>query len=121
MPAMYCTLCERQVEGTRQIGAGSIVLAILTAGISLFAVPFYRKRCPICRTAAISLAAPAGGGAGQNPTHARLQELERRLTATAGELESAHDEITRLREERDFYRNLLEDPAARARYRTSGG
>lgn len=121
MSSMYCTLCDRPVEGTRQIGAGSIVLAVLTAGMSLLAVPFYQKRCPICRTAAVSLTGPDGrlpaGGPG---SLARLAEVERQLSYAETELEAANEELTRVREERDFYRKLIEDPAARARHRPGG-
>lgn len=121
MSAMYCTLCDRPVEGTRHIGAGTIVLAVLTAGMSLLAVPFYRKRCPICRTAAVSLRSPDGSpAAAKAGSLARLKELERRLSFAETELEAANEELGRLREERDFYRKLLEDPAAKARYRAGG-
>ncbi len=118
MAAMYCTLCDRPVEGTRHIGPGSMVFAVLTAGLSLLAVPFYRKRCPICKSAALSLTAPDGSRIAIGPgSLARMKELERRAQFAEAELESAHDELSRVRDERDFYRKLLEDPEAKARFR----
>jgi hypothetical protein len=42
---MYCALCRRPVEAGRQVGVGSVVLAFLTGGLSLLAIPFYAKRC----------------------------------------------------------------------------
>lgn len=121
MAAMYCTLCDRPVEGTRHIGPGSMVFAVLTAGLSLLAVPFYRKRCPICRSAALSLTDPDGSRVSLGPgALARMKELEGRVQFAEAELESAHEELGRLREERDFYRNLLEDPEAKAKFRRGG-
>jgi hypothetical protein len=44
----YCKLCERKVETRRKVGIGTLLLTILTAGWWLFAILFYRKRCPLC-------------------------------------------------------------------------
>jgi len=44
----YCALCNRPVVPKRKIGAGTVILAILTGGLSLLAIPLYAKRCPIC-------------------------------------------------------------------------
>jgi uncharacterized protein (DUF3084 family) len=43
----------------------------------------------------------------------RLDELEHRLRLVEEELEAAGGDLQRLKEERDFYRQLLEDSASR--------
>ncbi|HEX6135850.1 MAG TPA: hypothetical protein VFZ24_17885 [Longimicrobiales bacterium] len=110
MATMYCALCGRPVEAKRQIGAGTIILAVLTGGVWLAAIPFYRKRCSICKSAAVSLTAPAAAAG-------RISAVEQRLTRTENELEAATTELERLREERDFYRDLVGDRALRERNR----
>jgi hypothetical protein len=118
---MYCALCGRPVEATRHIGAGTIFFAIITGGLSLLAVPFYAKRCAICRSTAVSLTPPEGTGGGAGASFpARLAELEKRLRLVEEELESAGVDLNRLKTERDFYRELLGDPTSR-RGTTSGG
>lgn len=107
MATMYCALCGRPVEAKRQIGAGTIILAVVTGGLWLVAIPFYQKRCSICRSAAVSWTPPAATG--------RISAVEERLTRTEGELEAANAELDRLRQERDFYRDLLGDRALRER------
>ena len=54
MATMYCELCRRPVEAKRQIGVGTLILVFLTTGFWLLAIPFYRKRCSICKSTAIS-------------------------------------------------------------------
>jgi hypothetical protein len=109
---MYCALCSRPVEAKRHIGGGTIVLALLTVGVSLVAVPFYPKRCSICRSAAVSLLPPdAPSDAAGGPPLARLADLEQRLGVVEEELESAGLELRRIRAERDFYSQLLDNPA----------
>lgn len=113
MPTMYCALCQRPVEAKRQIGIGTVILAVVSGGLWLAAVPFYSKRCSICKSAAVSTGVPAASG----PQSDRLAELEQRLLLTEGELEVATTELDRVRTERDFYRQLLDDPAKRERDR----
>jgi len=114
MSAMYCALCRRPVEASRHIGPGTVVLAVITGGVWLMAIPFYAKRCSICRSAAVSATVPGPGTAtpGGLPPE-RLAELERRLSFAEGELEATTTELERVRTERDFYRKLLDDPARR--------
>jgi hypothetical protein len=113
---MYCALCRRPVEARRQIGLGTVVLAVISAGISLLAVPFYSKRCSICKSAAVSLRAPDGGelASGAAPL-AQLTDLKHRLTRMEAELEESGVELERVRTERDFYRQLLGEPPAEPR------
>jgi hypothetical protein len=114
MPAMYCTLCRRPVEARRHVGAGTIILAVVTGGLWLVTIPFYAKRCFICGSAAVSVTPPGGPAAAPaSLSGERLAELEKRLGFTEGELEATVAELDRVRTERDFYRNLLEDPARR--------
>lgn len=114
MATMYCALCRRPVDARRQIGAGTIVLAVVTGGMWLVAIPFYRKRCAICRTAAVSDAAPDGTPLFQlTRLPDRLSAVEQRLRLTEVELETASGELDRLREERDFYRDLVREPPGR--------
>ena len=116
MPTMYCALCGRPVEARRQIGVGTVALAVVTAGLSLLAIPFYAKRCSICKSPAVSLTAPGSVGiAGGAAPVARISDLEQRLNRTAADLEAANLENDRLRQERDFYRELLGDPATRGK------
>lgn len=49
MSVRYCVACERKVTPKRYIGVLSIIFAILTIGWSLLLIPFYSKKCPICR------------------------------------------------------------------------
>jgi hypothetical protein len=116
MSTMYCALCNRPVEATRHIGVGTVALAVFTAGLSLFAVPFYPKRCAICKSTAVSPTSPdaAMRGAAAGPA-SRLDELEHRLRLVEEELEAAGGDLRRLKEERDFYSQLLGDPASRRR------
>ena len=110
MATMYCALCRRPVEGKRQIGVGTIALAVITGGFWLLAIPFYSKRCSICRSAAVSKAMPDGRSIAATATAtARVEGLVQRLSITEGELESTREELDRLRTERDFYRDLLGD------------
>ncbi len=106
---MYCALCRRPVEARRQVGVGSAILAVFTAGLSLLAIPFYARRCSICKSTAVSAIGPDGRPAGDAPS-ARVAAAEQRLGLAEGELEAAKAEIERLTEERDFYRQLLDDP-----------
>lgn len=55
----YCTLCHRPVEPRRHFGIPTLVVCLLTSGLWLLVMPFYRKRCPICRTCELSDTAPA--------------------------------------------------------------
>lgn len=45
----YCVNCDRVVAVKRQIGVGTLILAILTSGLWLLLIPFYSKRCPMCK------------------------------------------------------------------------
>jgi len=108
MAAMHCALCDCAVEARRRIGAGTVFFAVITAGLSLLAVPFYRKRCPICGSTALSFGRP-GIGAGSAPGR-HVAELEGRLGALEGELERSQAELDQVRTEREFYRQLLGDP-----------
>ena len=54
MSTMYCNLCKRHVEAKRIIGIGSLILIVLTGGFWLLAIPFYSKRCAICKSDALS-------------------------------------------------------------------
>jgi hypothetical protein len=61
MATRYCALCERLVDGRRHFGFATLALSVLTGGAWFFVLPFYRKRCPICRSVVgkRALAAPA--------------------------------------------------------------
>ena len=114
MATMYCALCRRPVEATRRIGPVTVLLAVFTAGLSLLAVPFYAKRCSICKSTAVSRTAPDGTLAADIvPMAARLAELERRLSLAEQEIEVASAELAELRAERDFYKQLLGEPRVR--------
>jgi len=108
MATMYCALCNRPVDARRLIGVGTIALAVATGGFWLLAVPFYPKRCSICKSSAVSHGIP-DGARGTAPL-ARLVELERRLSLAEGELETLSVQLERSREESEFYRKLLGDP-----------
>jgi hypothetical protein len=112
---MYCALCNRPVEAKRQIGAGTVILAVITGGLALLAVPFYPRRCSICKSTAVSPSPldMAAAGSGDSPL-TRLAELEQRVRLVEEELENAGVDLRRLKAERDFYSQLLSDPGARA-------
>lgn len=109
MASVYCALCDRPVEGSRRIGIGTVVAAVLTAGISLLFVPFYPKRCSICRSTAITPTNPYIGSGARNTSPGHVGELERQLSASQAALDDVNTELDRLRTERDFYRQLLGD------------
>jgi hypothetical protein len=113
MATMYCALCRRPVEARRHVGVGTAILAVFTAGLSLLAIPFYARRCSICRSAAVSMTGPDGRTVG-DASAAQVEALERRLSLARGETEAAHAEIEHLTAELDFYRQLLEDPTRSA-------
>jgi len=52
--ARICTACQREVAWKRQIGVGTLILAMMTFGLWLLVIPLYPKRCPICRGTALS-------------------------------------------------------------------
>lgn len=58
MSTLYCNLCKRPVEAKRNIGIGTLLLCVLTAGFWLIVIPFYSKRCPICKSESISALPP---------------------------------------------------------------
>ena len=49
MATKYCVNCDRVVESKRQIGVGTFIMVLLTAGFWLLLIPAYSKRCPICK------------------------------------------------------------------------
>ena len=51
MSIKHCVLCDRSVEPKRQIGVGTFLLAVITGGFWLLLIPFYTKKCPICKSA----------------------------------------------------------------------
>lgn len=50
MTTMFCVPCNRQIDAKRVIGVGTLILAFLTYGLWLLLIPFYEKRCPICKS-----------------------------------------------------------------------
>jgi len=50
MSTMQCNLCDRPVEAKKYIGAGTLILCILTGGLWIIAILFYRQRCSICKS-----------------------------------------------------------------------
>jgi hypothetical protein len=120
MATMYCALCNRPVEANRQIGAGTVILAVFTAGLSLLAIPFYHRRCSICKSTALHATPAEAEARGATGSVARIAELERRLGLVENELEAANVELRRLTAERDFYSQLLSDPNRRGTTREPG-
>lgn len=122
MATMHCALCDRPVEARRHIGIGTVALGFVTGGLWLLAIPFYARRCSICRSDAVS-AVPATPGASRTasgPAAARIADLQQRLTTTLDLLEAANAQIDRLRTEQDFYRQLLGDRIPEERRRLGG-
>jgi hypothetical protein len=110
MATMYCALCNRPVEAKRHLGVMTALATLATGGFWLLALPFYSKRCSICKSTAVSATIPNTSIRASN-VPAKIADLERRLVATEGELEVANAELDHLRTERDFYQQLLADPA----------
>ncbi len=50
MATLYCNLCERMVEAKRHVGIGTLILVILTGLIWVIVIPFYQKKCSICKS-----------------------------------------------------------------------
>src|SRR5437870_7138445 len=59
MTVKYCQLCKRPVEAKRRISVGTLLAVLFTGFTWLLALPFYRKRCPICRGIALSDTSPS--------------------------------------------------------------
>ena len=49
MAKRYCRLCNRYVEAKKQYGVGTLIFIIFTGGFGLLFLPFYRKRCCVCK------------------------------------------------------------------------
>lgn len=54
MATMYCNFCNRPVEAKRHVGIGTLLLVLVTWGAWILAIPFYAKRCPMCKTTSLS-------------------------------------------------------------------
>lgn len=54
MSLKYCALCKRNVEPKRVIGIGTLILTLCTFGFWLLTIPFYRKKCPLCKSTLLS-------------------------------------------------------------------
>ena len=57
----YCNICNRNTNVKRHIGAGSILLVLITGGLWLLALPFYRKRCVFCKGRNLKIASEESG------------------------------------------------------------
>lgn len=45
----FCLDCQREVTPVRNIGVGTLLIILFTVFSWIFVVPFYPKRCPICK------------------------------------------------------------------------
>lgn len=48
MQNLRCDQCDQMTGHKRYIGAGTIILAVVTSGIALLAIPFYPILCMKC-------------------------------------------------------------------------
>lgn len=48
MNTRLCQNCGRRTWHKRHIGAGTVIAALLTGGLSLWLIPFYPARCAVC-------------------------------------------------------------------------
>ncbi len=48
MNEKHCPNCQQVTLHRRQIGVGTLMLVVMTAGLWLMAIAFYRPRCYIC-------------------------------------------------------------------------
>src|SRR5947209_2013999 len=48
MQISFCQNCGKLTGHKRAIGAGTVLGGVVTGGFSIFAVPFYPKRCVVC-------------------------------------------------------------------------
>ena len=90
MATKYCVNCDRVVGAKRIIGAGTIILAVCTGGFWLLAIPFYMKRCPICR----------GTNFGKKPIDSNsFDEVKPLLTPTpiSGNFQSKDDPLEKIK------------------------
>ena len=103
MSVVYCALCERPVEASRLIRGRTYLWAFLSAGLSLLAIPFYRKRCPICMGKSL---VPIPAEELARLYRAGRPELENRLVFVEEQMGRISEELDRVEAERDFYRDL---------------
>jgi len=50
----YCKTCKRNVNASRKIGVGTLILCCVTGGFWLLCILFYKKRCAICGSTNLS-------------------------------------------------------------------
>ena len=67
----------------------------------------------------MSVSPPDGVAGATRDPFARVADLEKRLSIVEEELDTAGVELRRLKAERDFYSQLLDNPAAREADRPS--
>jgi hypothetical protein len=48
MQVAFCKNCGKHTGHKRSIGAGTVLGALYTSGLSLLAIPAYGKRCVVC-------------------------------------------------------------------------
>jgi hypothetical protein len=51
MVTTYCPVCKKITGHKRNVGAGTVLAALVTFAISVFAIPFYPKRRIVCGNA----------------------------------------------------------------------
>jgi hypothetical protein len=44
----YCVLCKRNVTSKRHFTFGTFIAVLVTGGLWIFILPFYRKGCQFC-------------------------------------------------------------------------
>ena len=51
MKSKHCVNCNQTTGHKRHIGIGTLLMVLITAGLWLFAIPFYQVRCIRCGNA----------------------------------------------------------------------
>lgn len=94
MSQTYCNFCKRPVDARRVIGVGTLILAICTAGFWLLLIPFYGKRCPICKGDSLGDAPPAGAdGSPTAETHVRCPDCKELVLKEARVCKHCHAKL----------------------------
>ena len=49
----HCQACQRSVPAKRHFGVGTLIFVIMTLGWGILLLPFWKKRCTICKSDAL--------------------------------------------------------------------
>ncbi|WP_392564279.1 SHOCT domain-containing protein [Orbus wheelerorum] len=91
MAIKYCSLCDRNVEGKRKVGVGSLIAILFTGFVWLLVIPFYSKRCPMCGNASLQPMQRTGNHNNQNQSTVFIPYENKEKPSIADELHKLNE------------------------------